>query len=90
MSKICKVDFGIVSFYQVKAFHRVDYSYLFSVLRAFGFGDGFISWKRVLYICTQGMMGEDVSGAESPYPCAAMDKAGLVYAASFTDTARGS
>ena len=43
------VNFGIVCLDQEKAFDRVDHSYLFSALRAFGFGDGFLAWIDLLY-----------------------------------------
>uniref|UniRef100_H3BW47 Reverse transcriptase domain-containing protein n=1 Tax=Tetraodon nigroviridis TaxID=99883 RepID=H3BW47_TETNG len=50
---VCRADmdyhFGIVCLDQEKAFDRVDHSYLFSTLRAFGFGDGFIAWVSLLY-----------------------------------------
>lgn len=44
---ICKysnVCLEIVSLDQEKAFDRVDHTYLFSVLNAFGIGEGFWSW----------------------------------------------
>uniref|UniRef100_H3C6P6 Reverse transcriptase domain-containing protein n=1 Tax=Tetraodon nigroviridis TaxID=99883 RepID=H3C6P6_TETNG len=50
---VCRADmdyhFGIVCLDQEKAFDRVDHSYLFSTLRAFGFGDGFIAWVSLLH-----------------------------------------
>ena len=49
---VCKVydlDVGIVSLDQENAFDRVDHSYLFSALKAFGFGDVFLSWVGLLY-----------------------------------------
>lgn len=32
-----------------KAFDRVDHDYLFKMLKAFGFGDGFLAWMDLLY-----------------------------------------
>ena len=43
------LDLGVVSLDQEKAFDKLDHSYLFSVLKAFGFGDGFRSWIGLLY-----------------------------------------
>ena len=39
--KLYNIDFGIVSLDQEKAFDRVDHSFLFSTLRAFGFENSF-------------------------------------------------
>uniref|UniRef100_A0A3Q3ERM5 Reverse transcriptase domain-containing protein n=1 Tax=Labrus bergylta TaxID=56723 RepID=A0A3Q3ERM5_9LABR len=47
--KIYNLNVGIVSLDQEKAFDRVDHSYLFSALRSFGFGDGFVSLVGLLY-----------------------------------------
>lgn len=49
---ICKysnVGLGIVSLDQEKAFDRVDHTYLFSTLKAFGIGEGFWSQVGLLY-----------------------------------------
>ena len=40
---------AFVNIDQSKAFDRVSHDFLFRALRAFGFGDGFISWIRLLY-----------------------------------------
>ena len=49
VSKVFGLDFGLRSIDQEKAFDRVDHGYLFRMLNAFGLGDGFISWVRLLY-----------------------------------------
>ena len=49
-------DFGIVSLDQEKAFDRLYHSYLFSALRAFGIGDGFLAWIGLLYSGAQCMV----------------------------------
>ena len=59
------VNFGIVSLDQEKAFDRVDHSYLFSALWAFGIGDGFLAWIGVLYSGAQCMVK---MGAELSWP----------------------
>uniref|UniRef100_A0A3B3WLD2 Reverse transcriptase domain-containing protein n=1 Tax=Poecilia mexicana TaxID=48701 RepID=A0A3B3WLD2_9TELE len=47
--KLYEIDVGIISLDQEKAFDRVDHCFLFSTLRAFGFGEGFISLLGLLY-----------------------------------------
>ena len=49
LCKLYKLDTGIVSIDQQKAFDMVDHGYLFAALKAFGFGDVFISWVGLLY-----------------------------------------
>lgn len=47
--ELCNSTAGVVSLDQEKAFDRVDHNYLFSVLRGFGFGEGFILMVKLLY-----------------------------------------
>ncbi|KAJ3609635.1 hypothetical protein NHX12_024154 [Muraenolepis orangiensis] len=44
-----EVNVGVVSLDQEKAFDRVDHSYLFFALRAYGIREGFLSWVGLLY-----------------------------------------
>lgn len=42
--KLSDVNVGLLSLDQEKAFDRVDHQYLFKTMKAFGFGDVFLSW----------------------------------------------
>lgn len=61
------VNFGIVCLDQEKAFDRVDHSYLFSALRAFGFGDGFLAWIGLLCSGAQCLV-KTGAGLSQPVP----------------------
>lgn len=39
----------MVALDQEKAFDRVDHSYLFNLLKVFGFGESFLNWIQLLY-----------------------------------------
>ncbi len=41
-------DLGLISLDQEKVFDRVEHAYLYDLLKAFGFGDGFITWVNLL------------------------------------------
>ena len=47
--KMSELELGLVSLDQEKAFDHIDHNYLFNTLRAFGFGNVFMSWVRLLY-----------------------------------------
>jgi len=49
VSKLLKLDVGLISLEQEKAFDRVEHSYLWGTLRAFGFSQDFIDKVKVLY-----------------------------------------
>ncbi len=49
---VCRVGnlkIGLISIDQEKSFDRVDYSFLFYTLGAFGVGEVFLSWVKLLY-----------------------------------------
>lgn len=48
-SKLNDVNVGFLFLDQEKAFDRVDHGFLFETMRAFGFGNVFISWIKLLY-----------------------------------------
>ena len=47
--KLYSIYVGIISLDQEKAFDRVDHGFLFSTLKAFGFGEGFVALLCLLY-----------------------------------------
>ena len=49
LCKLYNIDVGVISLDQEKAFDRVDHGFLFSTLRAFGFGEGFVSLLGLMY-----------------------------------------
>lgn len=54
------VPLAIVSLDQEKAFDRINHSYLFKTLKAFGFGDNFVSFIKLIY--TQAQLLVKVNG----------------------------
>ena len=56
VSKLLNLDCGLLSLDQEKAFDRVEHSYLWSALTAFGFGKNFIDMIRVLYCDVESML----------------------------------
>ncbi|KAJ3583936.1 hypothetical protein NHX12_015433 [Muraenolepis orangiensis] len=47
--KLYNLNVGIISIDQEKAFDRVDHTFLAATLQAFGVGEHFLSWVKVLY-----------------------------------------
>lgn len=40
---------ALLSLDTIKAFNRIEWEYLWEILRQFGFGDAYTSWVRLLY-----------------------------------------
>lgn len=49
LNQFNNVDLGVLSLDQEKAFDRVNHTYLYEVLKNFGFGKNFISYIQLLY-----------------------------------------
>uniref|UniRef100_A0A8C2FKM2 Reverse transcriptase domain-containing protein n=1 Tax=Cyprinus carpio TaxID=7962 RepID=A0A8C2FKM2_CYPCA len=56
VSKLLNLDCGLISLDQEKAFDRVEHSYLWNALTAFGFSKKFIDMVRVLYCDVESML----------------------------------
>lgn len=56
VSKLFGVDFGLISLDQEKAFDRIEHSYLWEVLDAFGFNRTFIDKLKVLYCDVESLL----------------------------------
>ncbi len=56
IGKLLDVNFGLISIDQEKAFDRVEHSYLWDVLKAFGFKKVFIDKLRVLYCDVESLL----------------------------------
>lgn len=59
------IPIAILSLDQEKAFDRVDWSFMRSVLSAMGFGPSFISWVDLFHCCVQSSV--NVNGYLSPF-----------------------
>lgn len=61
-----KIHGAIVSMDAKKAFDRVEWGYMFEVLRTFGFKSTFIDWVKILYkmpaasVLTNGLLSESI------------------------------
>ena len=55
----------IISLDTEKAFDRVEWSYLFTALQRFGFGDNFVSWIRFLYASPQASVCTNTSRSKT-------------------------
>lgn len=42
---------AIISLDAQKAFDQIEWSYMFEALTRFGYGDSFIAWVKILYVC---------------------------------------
>ncbi len=54
----------IISLDAEKAFDRIEWVYLFRVLKEFGFGEGLISWIRLLYVDPQASVSTNSVNSE--------------------------
>ena len=55
----------VISLDAEKAFDRVEWNYLFSALKQFGFGEAFMSWIKLLY--AQPLAAVVTNGQQSEY-----------------------
>jgi len=56
ISRLFDVDFGLISIDQEKAFNRIEHSYLWEVLEAFGFNSIFIDKLKALYCDVESLL----------------------------------
>ncbi len=56
VSNLCNLDFGLISLDQEKAFDRVEHTYLWRTLSAFGFCQKFIDMTKVLYSSVESVL----------------------------------
>ncbi len=56
MSNLCNLDFGLISLDQEKAFDRVEHTYLWRTLSAFGFCQKCIDMTKVLYSSVESVL----------------------------------
>ncbi len=54
----------VISLDAEKAFDRIEWVYLFRVLKEFGFGEGLISWIRLLYVDPQASVSTNSVNSE--------------------------
>ncbi len=56
VSNLCNLDFGLISLDQEKAFDRVEHTYLWRTLSAFGFCQKCIDMTKVLYSSVESVL----------------------------------
>lgn len=61
-------EFAIVSIDQAKAFDKLNHTYIFETLKAFGFGDSFISYIKMIYNDIETLINFNGNLA-SPFTC---------------------